>query len=56
MLRQAWAATAPDRYVTSAELAAGPGRLFIDYLRNGGGTTAVGLFTALATGFSDSGR
>jgi bifunctional non-homologous end joining protein LigD len=28
------AAIDPDRYVTSAELAKRPGKLFIDYLRN----------------------
>src|SRR5207248_2346897 len=36
------AATAPDRYITTATLEGRPGRLFIDYLRNGRGTTAVG--------------
>jgi bifunctional non-homologous end joining protein LigD len=34
-----------DRYTTSASLARRPGRLFVDYLRNGRGTTAVGAYS-----------
>jgi bifunctional non-homologous end joining protein LigD len=44
-LAQQLARTDPDRYVTSASLARRPGRLFIDYLRNGRGTTAVGAYS-----------
>jgi bifunctional non-homologous end joining protein LigD len=47
-LAERLADTAPDRYVTSAALAARPGRLFIDYLRNGRGTTAIGAFSPRA--------
>ena len=35
----------PARLVTSAGLSKRPGRLFIDYLRNGRGTTAVGALS-----------
>jgi bifunctional non-homologous end joining protein LigD len=44
-LAQQLASTDPNRYVTSAPLARRLGRLFIDYLRNGRGTTAVGAYS-----------
>lgn len=39
------AATQKDRYTVSANMAARIGKLFIDYLRNGRGTTAVGTYS-----------
>ena len=42
----------PDRYVTSAGLEARPGPLFIDYMRNGRGSNAVGDLSPSPTGFS----
>jgi bifunctional non-homologous end joining protein LigD len=36
------------RYTLSAALAARPGHLFIDYLRNGRGTTAIGAYSPRA--------
>jgi bifunctional non-homologous end joining protein LigD len=38
------AARAPDRYVLSAH-ASRSGRIFLDYLRNGRGTTAIGTYS-----------
>jgi bifunctional non-homologous end joining protein LigD len=42
------AATDPARYTTTAALDARHGRLFIDYLRNGRGTTAIGTYSPRA--------
>jgi bifunctional non-homologous end joining protein LigD len=47
-LAERLAASDPERYVTAATLAKRPGRLFIDYLRNGRGTTAVGAYSPRA--------
>jgi bifunctional non-homologous end joining protein LigD len=44
-LAQRLASTDRERYITSASLARRPGKLFIDYLRNGRGTTAVGAYS-----------
>jgi bifunctional non-homologous end joining protein LigD len=47
-LAERLAAIDADRYITSASLARRPGRLFIDYLRNGRGTTAIGAYSPRA--------
>ena len=47
-LAQRLAALDPKRYTVSAALAQRPGRLFIDYLRNGRGTTAIGTYSPRA--------
>jgi bifunctional non-homologous end joining protein LigD len=44
-IAQRIAATDPERYTVSAALAHRSGRLFIDYLRNGRGTTAVATYS-----------
>ena len=46
-LAERLAQSAPDRYVTSA-MVPRAGKLFIDYLRNGRGTTAVGAYSPRA--------
>lgn len=47
-LAQQFAGTNPERYVTSAQLSRRPGKLFLNYLRNGRGTTAVGTYSPRA--------
>jgi len=47
-LAEGLAATQPDRFTTSAALHERAGRLFIDYLRNGRGTTAVATYSPRA--------
>ncbi|MGE5268835.1 MAG: DNA ligase D [Thiohalocapsa sp.] len=47
-LAQRLAGSDPARYVTVADLKAREGKLFIDYLRNGRGTTAVGAYSPRA--------
>ncbi|OAP35323.1 ATP-dependent DNA ligase [Sinorhizobium glycinis] len=47
-LAQQFAATDRERYVTSAQLSHRPGKLFLDYIRNGRGTTAVGAYSPRA--------
>ena len=42
------AATGPDRYTANATVVKRPGRLFIDCLRNGRGTTAIGTYSPRA--------
>jgi len=44
-LSQKLAATAPARYLTLSDPAKRKGRIFIDYLRNGRGTTAIGAYS-----------
>lgn len=47
-LAERLAATDLERYTVSASMAERPGRLFVDYLRNGRGTTAVGAYSPRA--------
>src|SRR4029453_14233060 len=51
-LAERLAATAPDRYITTATKAKRQGRLYLDWQRNGRGTTAIGAYSPRAlTGF-----
>jgi bifunctional non-homologous end joining protein LigD len=42
------ASTVAGKYTTSAAFSGRPGKLFIDYLRNGRGTTAIGAYSPRA--------
>jgi bifunctional non-homologous end joining protein LigD len=47
-LAQRLASLVPDLYITTADPRQRSGKLFIDYLRNGRGTTAVGVYSPRA--------
>jgi bifunctional non-homologous end joining protein LigD len=51
-IAQRLVASAPGRYTISSDPGRRAGRIFIDYLRNGRGTTAIGTWSPRArTGF-----
>jgi bifunctional non-homologous end joining protein LigD len=47
-IAQRLAATAPQRYTLSSDPGKRAGRIFIDFLRNGRGTTAIGTWSPRA--------
>jgi bifunctional non-homologous end joining protein LigD len=47
-IAQRLAATAPDRYTLASAPGKRAGHIFIDYLRNGRGTTAIGAWSPRA--------
>jgi bifunctional non-homologous end joining protein LigD len=47
-LAQRLEATSPEKYTTSPQPARRKGRIYIDYLRNGRGTTAIGAYSPRA--------
>jgi bifunctional non-homologous end joining protein LigD len=47
-MAEAIARTAPERYTTSPDPKLRTGRIYIDYLRNGRGNTAIGAYSPRA--------
>ena len=48
VLAEALAVTEPNRYTTSSGAASRLGRIYIDWLRNGRGSTAIGAYSPIA--------